>query len=75
MLGDSVVDQGSPFGASSTLGPGGRVQEIGASRVGGYTIVSAESMEDAIEKAKGSPHRQTGGVVEIYESVDPAAGM
>jgi hypothetical protein len=53
-LGDSVTDTGNPFGASATVGPDGAA-EGGASRVAGYSIVEADSLEDASAKAKGCP--------------------
>ncbi len=68
-LGDAVVDPGHPLGASSAVGPGGSVAEV-TSGVGGYTIVTAESLEAAIEIAKGSPHLDANGTVEVYETID-----
>jgi hypothetical protein len=68
-LGDAVVDAGSPFGPSSTLESGGGVHEGGQSSLTGYSIVSAESIDDAVSKAKGCPILSTGGTLEVYESL------
>ena len=67
-LGESVLDGGSPFGPSSTVSPGG-LADGGRSSLTGYSIVSAESLAEACEKAKGCPVLSSGGSVEVYESL------
>jgi hypothetical protein len=67
-LGDAVTDPGNPFAASATVGPGG-VTDGGASKVGGYSIVTADSLADAVAKAKGCPELNIGGSVEVYEAI------
>lgn len=62
-LGDSVVDQGNPFGESKSVGDGG------TSGLGGYSIVNAGSLDDAAGKAGGCPVLQGGGSVEVYEAL------
>ncbi|MDQ1483609.1 MAG: hypothetical protein QOF35_1685 [Actinomycetota bacterium] len=67
-LGDAVVDIGNPFGAGSTVAAGGAA-DGGASNLGGYSIVSAESLAQAAAQADGCPIVQSGGRVEVYEAV------
>jgi hypothetical protein len=67
-LGDSLVDIGNPFGAATTVKNGGAT-EGGASKLGGYSIITAESLEDAAASAKGCPVLQSGGSVEVYEAL------
>jgi hypothetical protein len=67
-LGDSVVDIGNPFSASSTVTAGGP-SDGGASKLSGYSIVNAESLSEAAQKADGCPVLQSGGSVEVYEAV------
>jgi hypothetical protein len=67
-LGDAVVDGGSPFGPSSTVGAGGKASDGGRSALTGYSIVAAESLAQACEKAKGCPVISSGGSVEVYEA-------
>jgi hypothetical protein len=67
-LGDSVADMGNPFGNSATVSSGG-VADGGKSGAGGYSIVSAGSLNDATAKAKGCPVLASGGSVEIYEAI------
>jgi hypothetical protein len=63
-LGDSVVDAGNPFGASTSVGNGG------TSGLGGYSIVNAGSLDDAAAKAQGCPVlRGDSGSVEVYEAL------
>jgi hypothetical protein len=67
-LGDSVVDMGNPFGAGTTVKNGG-AGDPAASKLGGYSIISAESLEDAATSAKGCPVLRSGGSVEVYEAL------
>ena len=61
-LGDSVVDMGNQFGPSQGVGGG-------TSSLTGYSIVSADSLADAVSKAGGCPILGSGGSVEVYETV------
>ena len=67
-LGDSVVDMGNAFGASSTV-TNGSASDGGASKLGGYSIINAESLGEAAKKADGCPVLRTGGSVEVYEAL------
>ncbi len=67
-LSDSIVDMGNPFAASSTV-KGGRSSDGATSGLGGYSIITADSLQDAEAKADGCPVLATGGTVEIYEAV------
>ena len=69
-LGEAIIDGGNPFGAAASVGADGAVSAGGASRASGYTLVKAESLDDATALAKGCPVLATGGAVEIYEAVD-----
>lgn len=62
-LGDSVVDMGSPFGASTSVGGGSTPAATG------YSIVTAGSLDDATAKARGCPIFDDGGDVEVYEAM------
>lgn len=63
-LGESLVDAGNPFGPSSTVGNG-----AGAALTG-YSIITADSLGEATEKAKGAPVVANGGGVEVYETLE-----
>jgi hypothetical protein len=66
-LGDAIVERGNPFGASTTVTPSG---VGGAGTAGGYTVIDADSLDDAAKKADGCPILAAGGNVEIYETVE-----
>ncbi len=67
-LGEAVVDPGSPFGPSAALSPDGSTGPS-ASGLTGYSIVAADSLDEASTKAKGCPVLSDGGTVEIYEAL------
>ena len=68
-LGDAVVDGGSPFGPASTIGSDGKVTEGGGSSLTGYSIISADTLAAACDKAKGCPVLSSGGSIEVYEAM------
>jgi hypothetical protein len=68
-LGASVVDAGAPFGPSAEVGSDGSFSEGGASQLTGYPILTADTLSEAGDKAKGCPVLMTGGSIEIYEAM------
>ena len=63
-LGESVVDAGNPFGANAAVGGGS------TSGLTGYSILTADSLDDALGKAKGCPILDGGsGGIEVYETL------
>ena len=67
-LGDSVVAIGNPFAAGRGNRPTVSTQG-GASKLSGYSIVEAASLDEAAAKADGCPVVQYGGSVEVYQAV------
>ena len=67
-LGSSVADIGNPFGSGSTV-QGRGASAGGASKLSGYSIVEAGSLDEAAAKANGCPVLASGGSVEIYEAI------
>lgn len=67
-MGTSVVNPGNPVGKSSTVF-GDRIEDNGgANPLSGYTVVSAETMDDAARMAQGCPMVKDGsGSVEVAE--------
>jgi hypothetical protein len=68
-LGSAVVDGGAAMGTAKTVGPGGSVSEGGSCGLTGFSIVSAESLDSAVELAKGCPVLEIGGAVDVYEAI------
>jgi hypothetical protein len=69
-LADAIVDGGNPFGPSTTVRSDGSSAEGGASRLTGYSIVRADSLDAATKMAGGCPVLTSGGQVEVYETFD-----
>lgn len=67
-MGKHVVDAGNPFGPSKTIATDGKARDGAASHVTGYSVVEAESLDEATEMAKSCPNISDGGGVEIYET-------
>ncbi len=67
-LGSAVVEIGNPFGAASTVTSDGPA-DGGVSELTGYSVIEAESLDDASAKAAGCPAIGDGGRVEIYDAI------
>jgi hypothetical protein len=63
-FGDKLVDMGAPFGASQA------VNGNGALKASGYSVVTADSLADAVKQAKACPIFERGGNVEVYEAIE-----
>ena len=68
-LGSAIVDGGAATGTAKTVGPGGSISDGGSRGLSGYSIVSAESLDSAVELAKGCPVLEIGGAVDVYEAI------
>ena len=76
----SLAAQNKLSNAGNRLAPGGKQVKAGnvvtngpyveiAEAIGGYTLVKADSIEEAAELSKGCPILQVGGNVEVREIV------
>ncbi len=68
-LGDAVVNPGNPLGMSKTVSSGGVSDGGGSNPLSGYSIVKADSVDAAVEMAKGCPHLDH-GTIEVAEVMD-----
>ena len=67
-MGSAVVDGGNPVGPSKTVSADGVEDNGGSNPLSGYSIVEADSLETAVEMAKGCPVLKGGhGTVEVAE--------
>ena len=62
--GDKLVDFGTPLGNGVTLGPGGS-SAASDSRMIGYSILQADSMEEVTDLLKDHPHLDWNAACEI----------
>lgn len=66
-LGDAVVDPGNPFGASKSVGAA--ANGTAGSGLTGYSVVAADSLDAATALAEGCPVINSGGSVDVYETI------
>ena len=67
-LGEAIVDGGNPFSASKQVNEKGAISD-GSNGITGYTIISADSLDDAVAKVKNHPHLNYGGQVTVHETM------
>jgi hypothetical protein len=68
-LGGAVKDPGNPFGPAKTIAADGAVSD-GGGDASGYTILTADSLDDAAALAKNCPVLQGGASVSIHETFE-----
>ena len=66
-LGDSAVSPANPLKNTSTVNSDGTVTTGGATTMSGYTIIEADSLDDALSVAKKCPFLEIGGSLEVSE--------
>jgi hypothetical protein len=65
-LGDAVVNPGTPLGESRIVSSAGVSDDGGPSPLTGFSIVTADSLDAALEMAKACPFLEI-GTVEVAE--------
>jgi hypothetical protein len=54
-LGSNIVDLGNPASQSKSVSGDGSVSDVGSDPVSGYSIIKADSLDQALEHAKACP--------------------
>jgi hypothetical protein len=67
-LDNAFINEGAPVGLSKTVSSSGIENDGGSNPLSGISIVNAESMEAALEIAKGCPHIEH-GTIEVAEMI------
>lgn len=68
-MGAAIVDGGNPFGASKNVSDKGiNDGPVSSPPITGYTIISADSLDMAVEKVQDHPHLKFGGQVSVHET-------
>jgi len=68
-IGEQLVETGKPVIDRSSLGN----CSSDRTQLGGYSLISAEDLEGALAIAKGCPHLNRGGGVEVGQLGEPPA--
>lgn len=68
-VGSHMVDPGSPLGASRVVTSDKDSEE--PSGIGGYTIVDADTLDEAVGLVRSHPFLTRGGTLRVSESVAP----
>ena len=66
-LGSALVDGGNPASRTKTIVGGGTVTDT-SNGPSGYSIISANSIDEAVELAKGCPVLHGGATVQVVET-------
>jgi hypothetical protein len=69
-LGAAVADGGNPTGAAKSVAPDGSVADFDPASLTGYSILDADSLETAVEMARGCPHLAAGGTVTVHATFE-----
>jgi hypothetical protein len=67
-IGQAIVDPGNPFGGSTAVTGNG--SGAAASKLTGYTVVKADSLDAASALAHDCPVLASGGSVDVYETIE-----
>lgn len=68
-LGKALVNPGVPLKRAKTVSSAGVSDNNSPNRLTGYSVVQADSMDAAIEMAKGCPHLEH-GTVDVAEAME-----
>jgi hypothetical protein len=66
-LGDKLIDGGNPISSSKAISPDGSVMDA-TSAPTGYSIIKADSLDAAVETAKGCPALAGGATLVVSET-------
>jgi hypothetical protein len=69
-VGDDMIDPGAPLGPAKLV-TSDAVSDDGAAGIGGYTLLNADSIDDAADKVRNHPFLSRGGTLRISEAVAP----
>ena len=68
-LGDSLINPGNPVGMSKTVSADGVADNGGPDPLSGFSIVRADTIEEAVKMAQASPHLE-GGRIEVAPLIE-----
>jgi hypothetical protein len=69
-VGGKMIDPGAPLG-QARLVSGDGISDDAPGGVGGYTLLDADSMDEAVELVRNHPFVSRGGTLRVAEAVAP----
>jgi len=69
-VGAAMGDPGAPLAAARTVSADSVVDGQTAASIGGYTIVEAANLEEAVELVRNHPFLMRGGSLQVSEAVN-----
>ena len=66
-LGDAAVSPANPLKSMHTVAADGAISKGGASTMSGFTIITADSIEAALEIVRACPFLEIGGTLGVSE--------
>ncbi len=69
-VGEKMIDPGAPLGPAKTVTSDG-VKDGEPGGVGGYTLLSADSLDEAVELVRNHPFVSRGGTLRVSQAVTP----
>jgi len=70
-VGDAMIDPGAPLGPRKTVTSEGVSDTAADATLGGYSLISADSLDDAVKAVTGHPFVGRGGTLQVSQSVAP----
>jgi hypothetical protein len=70
-VGDNMIDPGAPLGPSKVVASDGVTDGAATVKLGGYTLISASSLDDAIKAVQDHPFVGRGGALQVSEAISP----
>jgi hypothetical protein len=67
--GDSMIDPGAPLGPSKVVTGEGATDGAVDSSLSGYSLISADSLDDAVNVVAGHPFLGRGGTLQVSQAV------
>jgi hypothetical protein len=70
-VGDNMIDPGAPLGPSKVVTSDGITDGAATGKLGGYTLITAGSLDDAVKAVQDHPFVGRGGALQVSEAVSP----
>ena len=69
--GDSMIDPGAPLGPSKVVTSESVTDGAADGSLGGYSLIAADSLDDAVKIVAGHPFVARGGTLQVSQAVSP----